>query len=135
VKHLLLASAALAASAALPLTAFAQDDATADFPIAAWSRTAAASEVSGTLEQRGQAVFNNWCDACHRDSDRNAPGTTSLAFKYRGELPAALEKREDLTAELVALYVRNGIATMPFYRPTEISDDDLMALAEYLVKP
>jgi mono/diheme cytochrome c family protein len=87
------------------------------------------------MEQRGLAVFNNWCDACHRNSERNAPGTASLAFKYRGELPAALEERDDLTAELVAFYVRNGIATMPFFRPTEISDDDLGALAEYLVKP
>lgn len=101
-------------------------------PIASWSRTTAVNEASGSLVERGAAVFNNWCDACHRNAAQNAPGTRSLEFKYRGELPAALEERTDLTAELIEFYVRNGIATMPFYRKTEISDDDLAALSEYL---
>lgn len=104
----------------------------ADYPIAAWSRTEAVQEAAGSLRERGRAVFNNWCDACHRRSEMNAPGTRSLEFKYRGELPGALEDREDLTPELIAFYVRNGVATMPFFRPTEISDADLEALAEYL---
>lgn len=104
----------------------------APFPIAAWSRTLAAAEDAGSLAERGAAVFNNWCDACHRRSEMNAPGTRSLEFKYRGELPGALEDREDLTAELVEFYVRNGVAMMPFFRKTEISDADLEALAEYL---
>lgn len=109
--------------------ASAQD---APYPIAAWSRTAAVPESDGTLRERGAAIFNNWCDACHRNSDMNAPGTRSLQFKYRGELPAALEERADLTPELVAFYVRNGVAMMPFFRPTEISDEDLQALGAYL---
>lgn len=111
----------------LPVSA--QDDST---PIAAWSRTASIDEAAGSLAERGAAVFNNWCDACHRDADQNAPGTRSLEFKYRGELPAALEGRDDLTAELVEFYIRNGIATMPFYRKTEISDADLAAISAYL---
>jgi (+)-pinoresinol hydroxylase len=102
------------------------------FPVAAWSRTAAFDETSGSPAERGRAVFNNWCDACHRRSEMNAPGTRSLQFKYRGELPAALEDREDLTPALIELYVRNGIATMPFFRKTEVSDADLEALSEYL---
>jgi mono/diheme cytochrome c family protein len=119
----------LAAILTAATLASAQD---APRPIAAWSRTAAISESAGSLRERGAAVFNNWCDACHRRSEINAPGTRSLEFKYRGELPAALEDREDLTPELVEFYVRNGVATMPFYRPTEISDDDLEALGAYL---
>jgi len=118
---------------ALALQAEAQD--AAEDPIASWSRTRAMSETDGSLEARGEAVFNNWCDACHRDSDTNAPGTRSLEFKYRGKIPAALEAREDLTAESIEFYVRNGVATMPWFRPTEISDEDLAALAEYLVGP
>jgi len=104
----------------------------ADYPIAAWSRSEALPETAGSPRERGRAVFNNWCDACHRKSEINAPGTRSLEFTYRGELPGALEDRQDLTAELVEFYVRNGIATMPFFRPTEISDADLEALAAYL---
>jgi len=124
-----LAAALLALTATGP--AAAQD---APFPIAAWSRTQAAPEDNGALAERGAAVFNNWCSACHSRGPMNAPGTVSLQHKYQGSLPAALEDREDLTAELIAFYVRNGVATMPFYRPTEISDADLEALAAYLAK-
>lgn len=116
----------LAAAAQL---AVAQESAT---PVASWSRTTAVDESAGTLRNRGAAIFNNWCDACHRNAEQNAPGTRSLEFKYRGELPGALEERTDLTPELVELYVRNGVATMPFYRKTEISDEDLAALSAYL---
>jgi len=101
-------------------------------PIAAWSRTTAVDESTGTLQARGAAVFNNWCDACHRNAEQNAPGTRSLAIKYRGELPGALEERQDLTPEVIEFYVRNGIATMPFFRKTEVSDADLAALSAYL---
>jgi len=106
----------------------------APLPIAAWSRTTAADESAGSPADRGAAVFNNWCDACHSRGPLNAPGTTSLQFKYRGELPAALEDRTDLTAELIEFYVRNGIATMPIFRKTELSDADVAALAAYLVR-
>ena len=33
------------------------------FPIAAWSRTTASAEDSGSPKERGAAVFNNWCSA------------------------------------------------------------------------
>jgi hypothetical protein len=85
-------------------------------PIAAWSRTTAASETAGTPAEHGAAVFNNWRSACHSRDTRNAPGTSSLQHKYQGSVPAALEDRTDLTAEIVELFVRYGVATMPFYR-------------------
>ena len=50
-------------------------------------------------------------------------------------MPAALEDRTDLTGEVVTLFVRNGVATMPFYRKTEIDDAELAALVAYLVRP
>jgi (+)-pinoresinol hydroxylase len=111
--------------------AAAQD---APFPIAAWSRTTAAVETEGSLVERGAAVFNNWCSACHSRGPRNAPGTTSLQAKYQGSVPAALEDRRDLTPELVKLFVRNGVAMMAPLRKTEVSDADLEALAAYLTQ-
>ena len=51
-----------------------------------------------------------------------------------GEKPALLEERTDLTPEIVKYMVRNGVYTMPPARKTEISDDDLDALAAYLSK-
>jgi (+)-pinoresinol hydroxylase len=106
----------------------------APYPIAAWSRTTAAVETEGSPVERGAAVFNNWCSACHSRGPRNAPGTASLQAKYQGSVPAALEDRRDLTPELVKLFVRNGVAMVAPLRKTEVSDADLEALAAYLTQ-
>ena len=111
--------------------ATAQD---APFPIASWSRTTAAVETEGSPVQRGAAVFNNWCSACHSRGPQNAPGTASLQEKYQGSVPAALEDRRDLTPDLVKFFVRNGVAMMAPLRKTEVSDADLEALAAYLTQ-
>ena len=42
--------------------------------------------------------------------------------------------RPELTAASITLFVRRGVATMPFYRKTEVSDADLAALAAYLTR-
>ena len=105
-----------------------------DAPIPAWSRTKAAVEDRGTPAERGAAVFNNWCSACHSRGPQNAPGTSSLQFKYQGSLPAALEDRTDLTADQVKFYVRNGVAMMAPFRKVEVGDADLEALAAYLTR-
>jgi (+)-pinoresinol hydroxylase len=102
---------------------------------AAWNRLRAMPEDRGTSAERGAAVFNNWCAACHGKDARNAPGTASLQFKYQGKTPAALEDRRDLTPQAIKLFVRKGVATMPFSRPTEVSDADLDALIAYLTQP
>jgi (+)-pinoresinol hydroxylase len=104
------------------------------FPIAAWSRTTASPEDSGSAKERGAAVFNNWCSACHSRGPQNAPGTASLQNKYQGSVPAALEDRRDLTPDLVKFFVRNGVAMMAPLRKTEVSDTDLDALAAYLTQ-
>ena len=72
---------------------------------AAWNRNRALPEDRGTPAERGAAVFNNWCSACHGRDARNAPGTASLQFKYQGKTPAALEDRRDLTPQAIRLFV------------------------------
>jgi mono/diheme cytochrome c family protein len=104
------------------------------FPIAAWSRTTAGVEDNGSAVDRGAAVFNNWCSACHSRGPQNAPGTTSLQNKYQGSVPAALEDRRDLTPEVIKVFVRNGVAMMAPFRKVEVSDADLDALAAYLTR-
>jgi mono/diheme cytochrome c family protein len=106
----------------------------APFPIAAWSRTTASAEDRGSPVERGAAVFNNWCSACHSRGPQNAPGTASLQMKYQGSVPAALEDRRDLTPEVVRVFVRNGVAMMAPFRKVELSDADLDALAAYLTQ-
>jgi mono/diheme cytochrome c family protein len=79
----------------------------------------------------GEAVYARWCVHCHA-AGRGNPGTESLQVKYRGALPAVLLERTDLTPEAVAAFVRRGALSMAPFRKTEISDEELAALAEYV---
>ena len=88
----------------------------------------AASEI-----EHGRQVYEYWCATCHGPT-REYPGTGALYAKYQGEIPAELDKRTDLSPEVVKYFVRNGISIMPFFRKTEISDPDLDALAAYLAR-
>jgi mono/diheme cytochrome c family protein len=83
--------------------------------------------------QNGKAVFEKWCAPCHAANPKLA-GTLALQTKYQGQIPAALEARTDLTPDLVASFVRNGIAWMAPFRKTEISDAELADLGAYLTK-
>jgi mono/diheme cytochrome c family protein len=91
---------------------------------------------SGVVEQ-GQRVFAHLCAPCHGagrgdDGAPMLPGTHALTLKYRGEKPGLLEERTDLSAELIGVFVRNGVASMPPFRKTELSDEDIAAIATYL---
>lgn len=85
----------------------------------------------------GKRIFDRECLACHGAGPgyppmAELPGTEALRAKYNGEVPALLTERTDLTPEFVALFVRNGVSVMPFYRKTEISDAELASLGAYL---
>ncbi|WP_428103222.1 c-type cytochrome [Candidatus Rariloculus sp.] len=92
---------------------------------------AGTANAQDEVEQRGRAVFDYWCEACHGDGP-GKPGTAALEALYNGQKSALLEEREDLVPELTRTFVRTGVSIMPFFRKTEISDDDLEALAAYL---
>lgn len=86
---------------------------------------------------QGREVFERNCAACHGKGPSEGrvpllPGTFALSLKYKGELPAALEDRTDLTPELIETVVRNGIFSMPPLRKTEVSDKELKLVATYL---
>lgn len=101
--------------------------------VAALAMSGAASSVAQDAQQaRGKAVYEHWCTPCHGPDPRKHPGTSALQVLYKGEKPAVLEERLDLTPEIVAFYVRNGVSIMPFFRKTEISDADLAALGAWL---
>lgn len=102
-----------------------------------------AAELSDPLEQRGREVFDQRCAACHGEIPDEIfgpaflppmPGTQALRERYGGALPAVLEERTDLTPELIEAVVRDGQRSMPFFRPTELSDEDLRALTAYLTR-
>lgn len=85
----------------------------------------------GDQVSAGKQVFERWCVHCHGDGPRY-PGTASLKAKYGNAAPAALEERQDLSSEVVALFVRHGVSTMAPFRKTEITDAELAALGAYL---
>lgn len=82
----------------------------------------------------GKRAFQNACAICH-SADPTAPGTSSLQFKYQGAKPAPLEQRTDLTPAVVAYFIRNGVAMMPRFRKTELSEAEVAAIGAYLSRP
>lgn len=94
---------------------------------------AAKHKAAVKAEVAGKQVFNRWCFYCHAVGERY-PGTASLAVKYGDTLPAALEDRTDLTPEMIGYFVRHGVATMPPFRKTEITDTELAQLSAYLTR-
>lgn len=95
------------------------------------SAMATGKTSSDTLADQGKHVFDKWCSACHGPGER-MPGTASLAVKYGGLRPAALEERKDLVPDFIRHFVRKGVLVMPSFRKTEITDVELDALAAYL---
>ncbi len=79
----------------------------------------------------GHKVYDKWCFPCH-GTGSGKPGTDSL--KARGQNPAVLEERTDLSASAIKTYVRHGVLFMPTFRKTEISDAELDAVAAYLTR-
>jgi len=84
-----------------------------------------------TQIERGHKVYAKWCFPCH-GTGPGKPGTESL--RQRGQNPAVLEERTDLTAPAIKQFVRHGVLFMPMFRKTEISDADLDAIAAYLTR-
>jgi mono/diheme cytochrome c family protein len=100
-------------------------------PTISW--TLFAAKADGTSATVGKQEFDHACAICHGPGP-DRPGTTSLQFKYSGSVPALLEDRMDLKPEAVRYYIRHGIAMMPAFRKTELSDSQVDAIAHYLAR-
>ena len=79
----------------------------------------------------GKVLFEHWGASCH-GAGPGHPGTQALELRYQGSKPGPLEERDDLTPPFVGVFVRNGISVMPFFRKTEINDEELAAIGAYL---
>jgi len=121
--------ACLVVALAFFLVATAQPAQEAVSRSSAWTTSTTPSQG----EPRGYVQYTNDCSMCHGEGV-GKPGTLALQAKYKGAVPALLDKRTDLTQALIKQYVRNGISIMPIFRKTEISDADLDAIAAYLTR-
>lgn len=114
---------------------------------AAWTRTPVDADqaIHDPLLRQGRQVFLEKCYVCHGPypehvkpsgifHSQSRAGTFALEKKYGGELPAELEKRMDLSADFVAYVLRHGSASMPPFRPTELSNEEVKAVSAYLAR-
>lgn len=93
----------------------------------------AADEADASALENGKQVYDVWCIICHGEDDQfSGGGTAALQVLYRGAVPAKLEDRTDMSAELITLLVRQGRFGMPNFRLTEISEQELADLITYL---
>jgi (+)-pinoresinol hydroxylase len=90
-----------------------------------------AGEAVAQAKPVGEAVYSHWCAPCHAPGPGH-PGTESLQLKYGGTMPAVLVERTDLTPQIVATFVRQGVLLMAPFRKTEITDAELAALAAFV---
>jgi mono/diheme cytochrome c family protein len=109
----------------------------AQMVVAVLAAAAAASAQEPGAVERGKVVFDHYCAPCHGagrgdDGAPMLPGTHALYLKYRGARSGLLEERTDLPAEAIKAFVRNGVASMPPFRKTEVTDEDIDAIAAYL---
>ena len=84
-----------------------------------------------TDQQRGRELFNASCTYCHGERGH----ATTLLGKRLGAENAVLERRTNLSPELIRHVVRRGINSMPVYRRAELSDRELELIAAYLTRP
>jgi (+)-pinoresinol hydroxylase len=101
--------------------------------LATLTSVAQAAEPTKAAAPSGQMVYERWCTPCHAPGPGH-PGTQSLQLKYDGKTPAVLLERTDLSAQAVAVFVRQGVLMMAPFRKTEISDAELAALSAYVAK-
>lgn len=94
-------------------------------------RSPLAASQSPSQNLSGKDVYERWCEPCHGDGS-DKPGTMALRTKYRESIPAVLKRRTDLSAQVIKELVRQGVSIMAPFRKTEISDQELEALARYL---
>ena len=96
------------------------------------SRSEETARVETATVSLGEDLYVRYCADCHRAGPGH-PGTMRLMARL-GATQAVLRERSDLHPEYVQVIVRNGYQMMPPFRPTEITDAELAALAHYVAR-
>ena len=99
-------------------------------PFSPQKQVVTATEAVPAAHDAGRNLFEYWCLPCHGAGPGYA-GTMALAQRL-GEEQSVILDRDNLPAEYIKFVVRNGLQMMPPLMPTEITDEGLELLAEYL---
>ncbi len=107
------------------------------FVAAVQSATFAAA--NDELIQQGKDVYDSYCSQCHDENTvpdgRELAGPRALRYKYQGRMSPYIDRRADLADfKILEGYIRNGVFSMPPFRKTEVSDDDIAAIAAYIAE-
>ena len=78
----------------------------------------------------GKALFELYCIGCHGAGPGN-PGTQRLEERLSAD-QAPLLDRDNLQPDYVKLVVREGFKLMPPFRPSEITDEQLDLMTDYI---
>jgi mono/diheme cytochrome c family protein len=89
------------------------------------------------LVAQGAAAFRHTCAPCHaagpgNDGAKVNPAVAALQLKYQGREPALIEHRTDLPYPALKAIVRDGTGAMAPFRPSEITDAQIAAVAAYI---
>lgn len=101
------------------------------------NRPQAQDATEATLVERGEEAYVGKCSYCHdRLPEESAldmlPGVASLTLKYNGELSPYIRERPELAnADVLTAFLRNGAGSMQPFRKTEVTDEDIAAIAAY----
>lgn len=93
--------------------------------------SAMATEEALTAEQQqGKALYEATCNYCH-----NARGFATERLRIRlPEDRSILAERTDLDPTYIRTIVRNGLASMPAYTPTDLNEAQIKSIAAYLTR-
>ena len=79
----------------------------------------------------GRVIYDLHCAGCHAAGLGHA-ATMKLKLA-RAEGMAVLVQRTDLTSAYINHVVRDGLLEMPPFRPTDINDEELENLSQYII--
>jgi len=92
--------------------------------------TVAPAGAASTVQEPardGEALFRQYCSACHPDGGNVSDPERSL-------YGAVLRKRQIATPEDIIRIMRNPLSRMIRFDPSTLSDRDARAIAEYVLK-
>jgi mono/diheme cytochrome c family protein len=89
-------------------------------------------KASTSNARAGRVTYELHCAGCHAAGLGHA-ATMKLKLA-RAEGMSVLVQRTDLTSAYISYIVRDGLLEMPPFRPTDINDEELENLAQYMIE-